>query len=83
MFSAEVSADANQVCVDGLLYCRKRDFGIVVLEKKFGDGFFQSTNREAIMNLVLQKALKEAEISAGLLGEEFIVLSKCTVSDED
>lgn len=82
MFSAEVSAGANQVCVDGLLYCRKCDFGIVAIEKKFGDGFFQSTNREAIMNLVLQKALKEAEISAGLLGEEFIVLSKCSVSDE-
>ncbi len=83
MFSAEVSHGANKVSVDGLLYCRKRDFSIIAVEKKRGDGFTQSKNREAIMNLVLQKALKEAEVSTGLLGEEYIVLSKCTVSDSD
>ena len=83
MFAAKVSEGANQVSVDGMLYCRKGDFSIVAVGRKMGDGLFQSRNREAIMNLVIQKAVKDAEITAGLLGEPYIVLSRCKVVDGD
>lgn len=83
MFSTIISEGANQVSVEGLLYCRKSDFSIVATGKKMGDSFFQPRNREAIMSLVIQKAIKDACVNAGLLGEEYIVLSTCNVTDGD
>lgn len=83
MFSAKVFDRTNQVSISGVLYCRKKDFGIVAVDKKFGSGFFGAPNREAIMSLILQKALKDADTSCGMLGEEFLVLSKCIVGDLD
>jgi hypothetical protein len=81
--SANVRDGANGITAEGLLYCRKKDFAVVAVNKRVSDGFLHARNKEAIMALVLAKAIKGAEIKGAIIEEEHIFLSRCTIQDAD
>jgi hypothetical protein len=81
--NANVRDGANGIAAESLLYCRKKDFAVVAVNKKVSDGFLHARNKEAVMALVLVKAIKGAEIHGAVIEEEHIFLSRCTIRDAD